>query len=115
MKTRTLTALSGLGLFAAATAWAVHQQADYVFASLACNHGVVLMSCATALALIILAAAASAAIRVPRSGEAAEREPDDVLRPRKFLASMSLLAVLLFLFAVFLQASATLFLPSCTG
>lgn len=115
MKTRTLTALSGAGLFAAAVAWALHQQVDYVFASLACKHGAAMMWCVTALALVLLAAGAAAALCALRSGEASDPETGEILRPRKFLASVSMLAVLLFSFAVFLQASATLFLPSCVG
>jgi hypothetical protein len=113
MKTRTLTALSALGLFLAAAAWTLHQQADYVFASLACRHGMPLMWAVTIVVLVLAAVGALIALRLPRSGLASEQEPDDRLRARKFLTSLSLLGLALFLFAIFLQASATLFLPSC--
>jgi hypothetical protein len=115
MKTGTLTALSALGLFVASASWALHQQIEYIFASLVCSHGKPLMWSVTVFLLALLAAAAVITLRLPRWEATAEHDPDDISRPRRFLASMSLLAVLLFLFAIFLQASAMLFLPNCVG
>lgn len=115
MRIRTLTALSALGLFVAAAAWALHQQIDYVFASLACRNGIPMMWVVTVLVILLVAAASAVAMRLPRDDTAGEPDPSDILRPRKFLNSISLLALLLFLFAIFLQAAATLFLPSCAG
>jgi hypothetical protein len=111
MKTRTLTALSSAGLFVAAAAWSLHQQADYILASLACANGNLTMSVVTALALLAMAGAGIATWMVIRRDAA--RGEGEVQRPRRFLISVSLLALLLFLFAIFLQASAPLFLPSC--
>jgi hypothetical protein len=38
----------------------------------------------------------------------------DLWRPRRFLALVALMAGLLFLFAILMQAAAALFLPGCT-
>jgi hypothetical protein len=113
MRTRTLTALSAIGLFLAAGSWALHQQIDYMLASMACSGGKASMWVATLVAGIVLAVAAVTTLRLPRWRPGSQSGSDEIARPRQFLAAISLLAVLLFLFALFLQASATLFLPVC--
>jgi hypothetical protein len=37
------------------------------------------------------------------------------LRPRRFLGLVAVMAALLFLFAIILQAAAAFFLPGCVG
>jgi hypothetical protein len=114
MTRRGLTALSLAGLFGAATAWALHQQTSYVIASLACASNGRGLWLASGIAALVLLIAAFASWRMPHGRLAAE-SGDDVLRPRKLLTIISLLAALLFLFAIFLQVGAMFFLPACAG
>ena len=73
MKAKTLTALSVTGLFVAAGSWALHQQIDYVLASLACTRGSRLLWIVTLLAVVLVVVALAMTLRVPRSHLAALR------------------------------------------
>jgi hypothetical protein len=105
--------VAGAGLFAGAAAWAMHQQGGYIIAAWACGTATRNLWLVGAAALILLTVGAWLSWRALQSSAIDHANNTDSLRPRTFLALIGLLAALLFLFAVFLQASATLFLPGC--
>jgi hypothetical protein len=106
--------LCGAGLFASAIAWALHQQAGIIVASWACGKaasGIWLSALVAGLLLLGGAILSGLALQAARGPKLAA----DVARPRRFLASVSLMASALFFFALALQAVAPLFLPGCVG
>jgi cytochrome b subunit of formate dehydrogenase len=118
MKAARITAhLAGAGLFAGATAWALHQQTEYVIAAMVCNSGAILpMWTISAAALLILVTGAILSWLAIRSFAAEKQiEAHDRFRARRFLASVAMMGALLFLFALVLQIAAVLYLPVCTG
>ena len=117
MKSGSITAhLAGAGLFAGAAAWSLHQQSDYIIASWVCGGAGAKLWLAGAVALILLLGGAWLSWHALRSLAAdSDAMNTDPLRPRHFLAMVSVLAAVLFLFAIFLQAGAALFLPGCIG
>jgi hypothetical protein len=107
--------LAGAGLFLGAGAWALHQQTSYIIASWLCGTAAGSLWIVSAAALLLLAVSIWLSWSALRA-VVIDSSPSTVFRrPRHFLAVVGLLAALLFLFAVFLQASAALFLPGCAG
>jgi hypothetical protein len=104
-------------LFAGAAAWTLQQQAGYVAASWICGEaasGPVWLL--TGAALVLLVAGAWASWRALRLLFASDQTEDsDRLRPRRFLGLVSVMAALLFLFTILLQAAAAFYLPGCLG
>jgi ABC-type nickel/cobalt efflux system permease component RcnA len=107
--------VAGAGLFAGAAAWAMHQQAGYIIAAWACGTATRNLWLVGAAALILLTMGAWLSWRALQSLAIDHANNIDSLRPRTFLALIGLMAAPLFLFAVFLQAGAPLFLPGCIG
>jgi hypothetical protein len=104
--------LAGAGLFAGAAAWALHQQAGIIIASWNCETASdpIWQSGGLAATLLLVGAIASgAALSATRWLRV------DAGRPRRFLATVSLMAIALFFFAIALQVCAALFLPGCAG
>src|SRR4051812_7058210 len=102
------THVAATGLFAGAAAWMLHQQGGYTIASWVCGSATGPIWSVTILALILLLAGgwfSWRALRLLAADGGAQR------RPRHFLALIGAMATLLFLFAIFLQAGAALFLP----
>jgi hypothetical protein len=112
MKTGHFTGLTGIALFSGAAAWALHQQFSYIVASWICSDGATVMWTMTGLAVALLSVGGFLSLKALRDSLGFQL---DRTRPRHFLATVALLAAVLFLFAIFLQASAVLFLPGCTG
>jgi hypothetical protein len=118
MTARTLgIRLAGAALFAGAAAWTLQQQAGYVAVSWVCGPaaaGPVWLL--TAVAVLLLAVGGWVSWQGLRSliGDGGV-EASDLLRPRRFLSLVALMAGLLFLFTILLQAGAALFLPGCVG
>lgn len=110
---RIIAALAGAGLFAGAAAWAVHQQAGYIISTRLCQSAEPWSAVLTAGVLVLLAGGAAiswlALRRRPQSGRGAA----DTVRPRRFMATVSLMGAALFGFAIALQASAHLFIAPC--
>jgi len=104
---------AGAALFAGAAAWALQQQVGYVAASWLCGNdlGFVLALSVAALALLLGGGWLSWRVLVPHPAP----DQSDLWRPRHFLALVSLLAALLFLFTILMQAAAAFFLPGCVG
>jgi hypothetical protein len=118
MKERALGIhLAGAALFAGAAAWALQQQAGYIAASWVCGAGAARPIWLLTLFSLILLLAGSLlswrAIRPLLNG--GHIKGSDFWRPRRFLSLVSLMAALLFLFTVLMQAAAVLFLPGCLG
>jgi hypothetical protein len=111
MKTGTLTAAAAAALFGSAAAWALHQQIGYVLSSVACGQNSLAIWLVTAFAFILLIAGALVSWRIIAPGNAGAKGG----APRPFLALIGIFASGLFLFAIFLQAAAVLFLPGCAG
>ncbi len=111
MKSVHIASFAGAGLFAGAFAWALHQQTGYILASMVCSKSSYAIWAVSALGVSLLLCGALISWRAMRQKE--DGPADNVVRPRKFIASVGLMACLLFLFAILLQASALLFLPSC--
>lgn len=111
MKSLHIASFAGAGLFAGAFAWALHQQSGYVLASMVCSRRSFTIWAVSALAVVLLVCGALVSWRALRQNMGAEDV--QLARPRRFMASIGLMACLLFLFAILLQASALLFLPSC--
>jgi hypothetical protein len=112
MKARFLASFSGVGLFAGAGAWALHQQAGINLASWSCAHasqGVWTSGAVAALLLLLGAGLSWTAVLALRSTAPADGHP------RRMIALVALMASALFLFAIALQVSAALFLPGCAG
>jgi hypothetical protein len=109
--------LAGAALFAGAAAWAVQQQAGYVAAAWVCGGGARLpIWLLTAFALILLMTGGWASWQALRGLLAdSGANGSDLWRPRHFLSLVALMAALLFLFTILMQASAALFLPGCIG
>jgi hypothetical protein len=111
-----VTHVAAAGLFAGAAAWALHQQGGYSIASWVCGAAAGPIWSVTIFALILLLAGGWLSWRALRllaadgGAFAGARQ-----RPRHFLALIGVMATLLFLFAILLQAGAVLFLPGCTG
>ncbi len=109
--------LAGAALFAGAAAWTLQQQAGYVAASWICGPAAKLPVWLLTLAAVGLLLAGGwlswQALR-PLLGDIRVAE-SDVWRPRRFLSLVALMAALLFLFAIILQAGAAIFLPGCIG
>jgi hypothetical protein len=104
--------LAGLGLFAAAAAWAIHQQAGIIMASWSCEkaaQGIWVSGVATGLVLLGGAVLSALALKTTHL------LTEDAGRPRRFLAVVSLMASALFLFALALQVAASFFLPGCAA
>jgi hypothetical protein len=118
MKERAISAhLAGAALFAGVAAWALQQQGGYVAASWMCgNQGKPMVWLLTVAALVLLAAGSWLSWHTLRPLLHDDRTEDsDISRPRRFLSLVALLAALLFLFAVLMQAAAAIFLPGCVG
>ena len=100
--------LAAIALFAGAAAWALHQQTGYIVAAWACTNAPqgVWLSGAAAFALLAIGGGISwrALVRARSTSPA-----------RHFLASVALLAALVFAFALLLQIAAPFFLPGCVG
>lgn len=111
MSRRAAGFMSGAGLFAGATAWALHQQAAYITASWSCgtNAAPRIWLSSVAGLVVLLAGLFLSVVALRRRGL-----PEKV-RPRRFLAVIGILGALLFLFALVLQAAAAFFLPGCIG
>jgi hypothetical protein len=104
----------GTGLFAAAFAWAMHQQTGIILASWVCSgaaHAIWLTTAVTGLLLLGGIILSGLGLSAARAG----RLPEETARPRRFIAIVSLMAGALFLFALGLQAAAAIFLPGCVG
>jgi hypothetical protein len=111
----TSVLVAGAGLFMGAGAWALHQQTSYIIASWRCGTAAGNLWIVSAAALFVLAASIWLSWGALRA-LVIDSSPNTVFRrPRRFLAVVGLLAALLFLFAIFLQASAALFLPGCAA
>jgi hypothetical protein len=109
--------VAGAALFAGAAAWTLQQQAGYVAVSWVCGSSAtvpVWMLTALAIALLAIGGWVSWQALRPLLGNALV-EGSDVLRPRRFLSVVALMAALLFFFTILLQAGAALFLPGCIG
>jgi hypothetical protein len=111
MTARGLLCLSAAGLFAGAAAWAMHQQVGYIEASWACGRTAapVIWLTGAVATVVLLTGTLLSALALRRAG-LGEGE-----RPHRFMATVSLMAAALFLFALALQAVAALFLPGCIG
>lgn len=108
--------LAGAALFAGAAAWTLQQQAGYVIASWACHYDILPIWALTAIAFLLLAVGGWASWQALRPLLSDIRVNDsDVGRPRRFISLVALMAGLLFLFAILMQAAAALFLPGCAG
>jgi hypothetical protein len=111
-----VTHIAGAGLFAGAAAWTLHQQGGYSIASWVCGGAAGPVWSVTILALVLVLGGGWFSWRALRllaadgGAFAGARQ-----RPRHFLALIGVMAAFLFLFAIFLQAGAVLFLPGCTG
>jgi hypothetical protein len=106
-----MRAFSAAALFAGALAWAVHQQTGYLIASWACERPAQAIWLTGVVALLMLVGgAALSIIALRRLSGGTEGN-----RPRRFLAQVSIMMALVFLFALALQAAAALFLPGCVG
>jgi hypothetical protein len=109
--------MAGAALFAGAGAWALQQQAGYVAVSWICGgaaSGPVFLL--TGAALLLLAIGGWASWRALRLLFASDQtEGSDRLRPRRFLGLVAVMAALLFLFTILLQAAAAFYLPGCVG
>jgi hypothetical protein len=106
-----LPQITGLGIFAGAFAWALHQLANYLLAGHVCTRTLnytVAFTCGS-LCLIILGSLASWRALQGREGDGS----DDKRRSQTFMASVGMMACLLFLFAIFLQAIAPFFIAGC--
>jgi hypothetical protein len=109
--------LAGAALFAGAAAWALQQQAGYVAVSWVCGPaaaGPVWLLTAVAVLILALGGWGSWQGLQALLGDSGV-EASDLLRPRRFLGAVALMAALLFLFTILLQAAAALFLPGCVG
>ena len=109
----TSASMAGAALFAGAGAWALQQQAGYVGVSWFCGDVTGPVSLLTLVAVLLLLTGAYLSL-----GALRPRLPDnrtDIGRPRRFLALVGLMSVLLFLFAILMQAAASFFLPGCVG
>jgi hypothetical protein len=108
--------IAGAALFASAAAWALQQQGGYIVVSWVCgpaaSRPVWLL---TAVALMLLAVGTWLSWRAMLFLAAGDNEASDLLRPRRLLALIGLMAALLFLFTILLQAVAAFFLPGCVG
>jgi hypothetical protein len=112
MNARSWASWSAAGLFAGTSAWALHQQAGYLFASWACARAPADIWLSGSFAvLLLLAGAVLSALAWRSAGGLA----DEAARPRRFLAVVALMIGALFLFALLLQMAAALFLPGCVG
>lgn len=106
------TSLAGAGLFAGAAAWALHQQAGIIIASWSCEESTKYIWVSGLLAGILLVGGgviSGAALGATRW------LTEDAGRPRRFLATISCMALGMFLFALVLQVAAAFFLPGCVG
>jgi hypothetical protein len=111
MIVRRSVCFASAGIFLGALAWAVHQQTGYILASMVCAERPYAIWATTLLALVIILGGASMSrcvLSKEQRVEASGQSP-----PRKLLAIVGMMASLLFLFTILLQASALLFLPSC--
>jgi hypothetical protein len=118
MKERAVAVhLAGAALFAGAAAWAVQQQAGYVVASWICGAGAgPPVWILTAVSLVLLLAGGWVSWQALKPLLTDNRiEASDLWRPRRFLGLVALMAALLFLFTILLQAAAAVFLPGCLG
>jgi hypothetical protein len=108
--------LAGAALFAGAAAWTLQQQGGYIIASWSCRYDIGPIWALTLAALVITGAGGWLSWRAlqPLLSDIRVGE-SDLWRPRRFLALVALMAGLLFLFAILMQAAAALFLPGCTG
>ena len=109
--------LAGAALFAGAAAWALQQQGGYIVASWVCGQAAALPLWLLSFAAFILLAGGGwlswQALR-PFLNDIQVND-SDVWRPRRFLSLVALMAALLFLFTILMQAGAALFLPGCVG
>ena len=108
--------LASAALFAGAAAWTLQQQAGYVIASWSCRFDIAPIWALTAAAFVLLAVGGWLSWQALRPLVSDIRvNESDVWRPRRFISLVSLMAALLFLFAILMQAAAALFLPGCVG
>jgi hypothetical protein len=118
MKERAIAMhLAGAALFAGAAAWALQQQVGYIAASWICGAGVrqpAWFLTAGSLVLLLAGGWVSWEALKPLLNDG-RTEDSDLWRPRRFLIWVALMASLLFLFAILLQAAAVFFLPGCLG
>lgn len=112
--TRLWRSLAGAGLFTGACAWALHQQVGYILASWACHEAAGAIWLSGAVAVILLLGGAVLSGQGWRAA-CADRAPEEPARPRRFIATVALMASALFLFAMLLQIAAAFFLPGCVG
>jgi hypothetical protein len=117
MKPASISAhVAGAGLFGGAIAWALHQQIGYVIAAWSCGNAPLFQWIVSGAAIAILSFGALLSGLALRRFRATPQTPAlGPFRARRFLAVVAILAALLFLFAILLQAAAFLFLPGCVG
>jgi hypothetical protein len=118
MSERTIAIhLAGTALFAGAAAWALQQQGGYIVASWLCgNAATVPVWLLTFTAFVLLAGGGWLSWQALRPLLSDIRvNASDLWRPRRFLSLVALMAALLFLFTILMQAAAALFLPGCVG
>lgn len=102
--------LVGIGIFAGAFAWMLHQLTAYVIASMVCTQRHYAIWGISLLCFGLIAAGSAISWNAVRQTQ--ERE-GAVSQTRMFIASIAIMACLLFVFAITLQASALLIIPSC--
>lgn len=108
--------LAGAALFAAAAAWTLQQQAGYVIASWRCGYDIAPIWLLTAIAFLMLGFGGWLSWRALRPLlDQSSASRTDFWRPRQFLSMVGYMAILLFLFAILMQAGAAFFLPGCVG
>ncbi len=113
MSPRVTASFCSARLFAAAAAWALHQQAGYVLKGALTGGSAapgIWISAAGAFSILFIGGLLSLIALRSRLTDAAEKA-----RPRRFLARVGVMAAALFLFAVALQAGAAFCLPGCVG
>jgi hypothetical protein len=109
---RWAPSLAGAGLFAAAAAWALHQQAGVISASWNCaNSAAMIWTSGGVAGLVLFVGAILSAVAL----RAIDNNPSGDGRPRRLIALVGLMAAALFLFAIALQVCAAVFLPGCAG
>lgn len=115
MKSPLFLRLSSAGLFLAAIVWGAHQMLAYLVASWACNGATTALKLAAVAAVFGVLIGGWLTLRAMDALRATYQASAQSRRTRTFLAHISLMAVLLFLFAIVLQVAAVLFLPGCTA
>jgi hypothetical protein len=102
------------GFFIAPSAWALHQQLGYMLVPVSCHARIMIVPLVTLIAAALALAGGWLSWRPARWREtAAPSASEGGAHLLRFLANLSLLFTALFLFAILLQGTATLFLNGC--